>query len=108
MPRRGLTGAVHFDALPLIEEAATLVQDGVATGASTRNWASYGEGVELAADAPEWQRKLITDPQTSGGLLIACAPEAVDEVIATVRAEQGCEAKAIGRMRAGAPRLSVI
>ncbi len=104
----GLAAEVNFAQLPLIEEAVSLVRDGVATGASGRNWASYGEGVELAADAPEWQRKLITDPQTSGGLLIACAPEAVDEVIATVRAEQGCEAKAIGRMRAGAPRLSVI
>lgn len=104
----GLGAEVRFEQLPLIEEAVRLVREGVATGASGRNWASYGEGVELAAEAPEWQRKLLTDPQTSGGLLVACAPEVVDEVIATVRAEQGCEAMVIGRMLGGAPRLRVI
>ena len=96
-----LTGAVRFDALPVIEEARALVQDGVATGASTRNWASYGASVELAADGPEWQRKLVTDPQTSGGLLIACAPEAVEAVQAAVRAEQGEAGTIIGEMRSG-------
>ncbi len=104
----GLGAEVRFAQLPLIEEAVRLVREGVATGASGRNWASYGEGVELVADAPEWQRKLLTDPQTSGGLLVACAPEAVEAVIATVRTEQGCEARVIGRMLAGAPRLRVI
>ncbi len=103
----GLTGAVRFDALPLIDEARALVQDGVATGASTRNWASYGASVELPADAPEWQRKLVTDPQTSGGLLIACAPDAVEAVQAAIRAEQGEGGVVIGEMRAGAARVVV-
>ena len=103
----GLTGAVHFDALPVIEEARALVQDGVATGASTRNWASYGASVDLPADAPEWQRKLVTDPQTSGGLLIACAPEAVEAVQAAIKAEQGEEGVVIGEMRSGAARVVV-
>jgi selenide,water dikinase len=102
-----LTGAVRFDALPVIEEARALVQDGVATGASTRNWASYGASVELAADAPEWQRKLVTDPQTSGGLLIACAPEAVEAVQAAVRAEQGEVGTIVGEMRSGPARVVV-
>jgi selenide,water dikinase len=98
---------VRFDALPVIEEARALVQDGVATGASTRNWASYGASVELAADAPEWQRKLVTDPQTSGGLLIACAPEAVEAVQAAVRAEQGEVGTIVGEMRSGPARVVV-
>ncbi|MBP6490509.1 MAG: selenide, water dikinase SelD, partial [Thauera sp.] len=102
-----LTGAVSFDALPVIEEALALVQDGVATGASTRNWASYGASVDLPADAPEWQRKLVTDPQTSGGLLIACAPEAVEAVQAAIKAEQGEQGVVIGEMRAGAARVVV-
>jgi len=100
-----LTGAVHFDALPVIEEARALVQDGVATGASTRNWASYGASVELAADAPEWKRKLVTDPQTSGGLLIACTPEAVAAVQAAVRAEQGESGTVVGEMSSGPARV---
>ena len=85
---------------------ATLVMM-IATGASGRNWASYGGSVDIAADAPEWQRRLITDPQTSGGLLIACDPAAVAEVQAVLRAEQGEEGSIIGRLRTGAPRLAV-
>ncbi len=57
MCRGGKLGAeVRIDALPLIDEAAALVRDGIATGASTRNWASYGSGVRLPESAPEWQQ----------------------------------------------------
>lgn len=102
-----LSATLRFDALPVIEEARALVRDGIATGASTRNWASYGASVELAADAPEWQRKLVTDPQTSGGLLIACAPEAVEAVQAAIKAEQGEAGVVVGEMRTGAARVVV-
>lgn len=108
MCRGAALGAeVHFDALPKIAAAVELVQGGVATGASTRNWASYGDAVELPADAPEWLRKLITDPQTSGGLLIACRPDCVEAVRELVRDTQGSDAAVIGRMVPGAPRLVV-
>jgi selenide,water dikinase len=71
-----LTGTLEFDRLPLIADAVRHVQAGISTGASTRNWSGYGSDVSLAGD--EWRQKLITDPQTSGGLLVACAPGAVD------------------------------
>ena len=71
----GLCAEVSFSALPVLEEALSWVKQGVATGASDRNWKGYGQDVALPAGTPEWQRKLITDPQTSGGLLVACAPE---------------------------------
>ncbi len=102
-----LGATLQFDELPLIAEAVRLVRDGIATGASTRNWASYAAGVSLAADAPEWQRKLITDPQTSGGLLVSCAPDAVDAVQAAICAEQGEAGRVIGRMHAGDSLLTV-
>lgn len=102
-----LGAALDFNALPVIAEALALVRDGTATGASARNWVSYGECVALADGAPEWQRKLLTDPQTSGGLLIACAPEAVDAVQAAIRAEQGEAGSVIGTMEAGPARLRV-
>jgi selenide,water dikinase len=102
-----LGAELRFEDLPLIDEAAELVKDGVATGASTRNWASYGDAVQWAAEAPEWQRKLITDPQTSGGLLVACAPNAVDAVLQTVHAVQGTRAWVIGRLLAGAAGVRV-
>lgn len=103
----GLGATVRFDDLPLIAEAVQLVRDGVATGASGRNWASYGEAVDMPAGAEEWQRKLVTDPQTSGGLLIACAPEAAEQVLAAVREIQGNEARVIGAMEAGPARLAL-
>jgi selenide,water dikinase len=103
----GLTGAVRFAALPVIEEARALVQDGVATGASTRNWAGYGDSVALPAGATPWQRNLLTDPQTSGGLLIACAPDALGAVQAAIRALQGEAGTIVGQMQAGAARVVV-
>src|SRR5215471_16564393 len=67
--------------VPLLPEAAELVRQGFATGASTRNWASYGDGVRLGPDFPDWQRKLFTDPQTSGGLLVACDATEAEAIV---------------------------
>jgi selenide, water dikinase len=105
-----LDATVEFSRLPVIAEAASQVRAGIATGASTRNWASYGEAVDLAPGLEEWQQKIITDPQTSGGLLVACAVEAADQVLAAFRADGFDRAAVIGRMGAvaDAPRLSVI
>src|SRR5438067_2982818 len=98
-----LGAEVSFDALPVIAEALDWVKQGVATGASERNWQGYGHEVDLPAGFPEWKRKLITDPQTSGGLLVACAPEAVPQVL---KAFNG-DARAVGRFGAGASRLRI-
>src|SRR5690606_37180911 len=76
---------VEFNALPLLSEARAWAERGVATGASARNWASYGAQIELSPQLAPWQQALVTDPQTSGGLLVACAPEAVDDVMAEFR-----------------------
>lgn len=103
----GLRARLRRDALPVIERALALVQQGVATGASGRNWASYGDDVQLPANAPEWLSRLLTDPQTSGGLLIACAPESLEQVLALVRDAQGSEGHVIGELCAGAPAVVV-
>jgi selenide,water dikinase len=89
--------AVEFARLPLIGEAVAHAKAGVATGASARNWASYGAEVELADSIADWQQKIITDPQTSGGLLVACNPENADDVLAAFRADGFGEAAVIGR-----------
>jgi selenide,water dikinase len=101
-----LAATVEFDRLPLIAEAVMHLKAGIATGASSRNWASYGAEVSLAGD-DEWRQKMITDPQTSGGLLVACAPDAVDAVLAAFHDDGFEPAAVIGRMAAGAPRLSI-
>ena len=99
---------IEFDALPILPAALTLAQEGYATGASDRNWASYGASVTLPAQFPAWKSKLLTDPQTSGGLLAACAPEAVQDVM-RIFAEHGfAHATVIGRMVAGSPEIRVV
>ena len=106
----GLDATLDLAAVPVLDDARRFAQDGVFTGASTRNWASYGTEVALPADLPEAQRALLTDPQTSGGLLVSCAPEALDAVLATFRAAGFAEAACVGRMQArgdGAARVQV-
>ena len=101
-----LAATVEFDKLPLIGEAVKHVQAGIATGASTRNWSGYSHEVTIAGE--EWRQKVITDPQTSGGLLVACAADAAAEVLAACRADGFDQAAIIGRMEDGAARVTVI
>src|SRR5215813_6046940 len=88
-----LGAEVKFDDLPVIPEALEWVKQGIATGASDRNWKGYGHEVRLPAGAPEWKKKLVTDPQTSGGLLVACAPSAANRVLAEFRKDGFPDAK---------------
>ena len=101
-----LSASVSLADLPVIGEALEWLKQGVATGASDRNWKGYGHDVSLPAGAPEWQRKLITDPQTSGGLLVACAPEAERAVLAEFTKQGFAHAKTIGRLASGAARAN--
>ena len=98
---------VEFGALPLLSEARAWAEQGVATGASARNWASYGAQIELSPQLAPWQQALATDPQTSGGLLVACAPDAVDDVMAEFRNGGFADARPIGKLVAGTPRLEL-
>jgi len=100
-----LTAEVKLDDLPVIPEAIDWLKQGVATGASDRNWKGYGQDVTLPAGAPDWQRKLVTDPQTSGGLLVACAPEAEQAVLAEFARQGFAQARRIGQLGTGAARL---
>jgi len=99
---------LKFDDIPVIAEALEWAKQGVATGASDRNWKGYGADVQLPAGAPGWMGKLLTDPQTSGGLLVACAAEAERDVLRTFAEHGFPEARTIGQLTAGAPRLKVL
>jgi selenide,water dikinase len=103
-----LAGQVRFAALPVIAEALDWVRQGVATGASERNWKGYGHEVVLPADFPEWKRKLLSDPQTSGGLLVSCAPEAVDSVLGEFKKQGFAEAALIGSTASGSSKLTIV
>ena len=102
-----LRAQIDWPAVPLIAGVEALARDGFITGASGRNWAGYGADVQLGAALPPLARDLLTDPQTSGGLLVSCSPDAVDEVLACFR-DGGFDAAAvIGRMVDGTPGLQV-
>jgi selenide,water dikinase len=102
-----LGAKIHFAQLPILPTALQLAHQGYATGAAERNWASYGAEVNLPKDFPEWQRKLLCDPQTSGGLLVACAPSAVDKILAAFHADGFAAACVIGRMEEGVAKVNV-
>jgi selenide,water dikinase len=106
---RGATCGVrlNYRDLPWLEGVEALAARGIVTGASARNWAAYGDDVELDSSLPDVARALLSDPQTSGGLLVACAPSAVDDVLACFRAEGFARASAIGEVIGGEPRIVV-
>jgi selenide, water dikinase len=104
----GVQVVIEADRVPLLVRAEGLAREGFVTGASHRNWAAYGEAVALPENCPDWRRHLLTDPQTSGGLLVACAPERAEAILTTIRAAGFAQAEIVGRIEAGAPTARVI
>jgi selenide,water dikinase len=102
-----LTAQLDMAQIPLLPGVEQLAHDGYFTGASGRNWDAYGMDVELGAKVNDTQRVLLTDPQTSGGLLVSCDPGSVDEVLALFAREGFGHAAVIGRMEAGEARVKV-
>jgi selenide,water dikinase len=103
-----LAARVEWGRVPRIDEAVAFAEAGVATGAADRNWASYGHEVDTDAGIAEWQRKFLCDPQTSGGLLVACEAGMEAKVLETFRRHGFAEAGTIGALAAGAPRVRVV
>ena len=100
---RGARCRVEIDwaSVPLLPGVRELAARGLVTGASGRNWAGYGQDVRLPEGFAAEDRALLTDPQTSGGLLVACAPQAVGEV-RSVFARHGFERPSVvGRIVEG-------
>jgi selenide,water dikinase len=103
----GLAAQVTSRSLPLLPGAQALAEAGVATGASARNWQSYGNEVELGAHASSWLQALLTDPQTSGGLLVACDPAELTRVEQCFARHGFSGAAIIGRLMAGEAKVIV-
>ncbi|HST91815.1 MAG TPA: selenide, water dikinase SelD [Brevundimonas sp.] len=93
---------------PLLTGVESLACEGVRTGASGRNWVSYGDSVDLTGGLPDWRRDLLTDPQTSGGLLISVAAEHADAVLDLAHADGFAAAAIVGRVAEGPPRVRVV
>jgi selenide,water dikinase len=104
---RGSNATITLKAasVPLLPEASDLVRQGFFTGASVRNWASYGDGVRLGPEFPEWQRHLYTDPQTSGGLLIACDAAKAEAIVRGIIDDGYPYARIVGHVERGEPAV---
>jgi selenide,water dikinase len=95
---RGAQCTVQIDwaRVPLLAGVRELAAQGMVTGASGRNWAGYGKDIALSSGFAAVDQTLLSDPQTSGGLLVSCAPDAVDEVLAIFRRHGFAAAAEIG------------
>ncbi len=103
----GLAARITAAQLPLLPGVLALAQSGIATGASTRNWQSYGNEVRLAPHIDAPLQAVLTDPQTSGGLLVACDPDVLAAAQAIFAHLGFAQAAIIGRMQDGAPLVHV-
>ncbi|HXD40609.1 MAG TPA: selenide, water dikinase SelD [Ramlibacter sp.] len=100
----GLSVRIDWQQVPLLPGVRELAQRGLITGASGRNWAGYGSAVKLPEGFAPADQALLSDPQTSGGLLVSCADRAVDEVLALFRRHGFAAATVIGTVGAvGSP-----
>ncbi|MDP1635865.1 MAG: selenide, water dikinase SelD [Gallionellaceae bacterium] len=103
----GLGAELQFGKVPVLPEALPLAKQGIGPGAIDRNLASYGHEVDFDARLQDWQRRLLADAQTSGGLLVSVAAESADEVLGCFRRAGFGQAAVIGTMRQGAARVAV-
>jgi selenide, water dikinase len=103
-----LTAEVDYARLPVLPLASRLAEQGFITGASDRNWLSYGEHIALPDGMADWQRKLLADPQTSGGLLVACAPNVAGEVLALFHRMGFSAAAEIGQLKSGVSKVVIL
>ena len=103
----GVSASVQMASIPQLPGVAALLEAGYVTGASARNWQACTNQVVQGDAISLRHRDILTDPQTSGGLLVACAPAAVDMVLAIFRAQGHAQASVIGHLEPGPVRLHV-
>jgi selenide, water dikinase len=104
----GVQVTIEQNRIPLLAQAERLAQAGYITGASGRNWESYGDQVILPPDLAPWRRALLTDPQTSGGLLVACLAERAESLRAMIEAAGYPRASIIGSVMDGEPAVRIV
>jgi selenide,water dikinase len=103
----GLGARLSWDKLPLLDGAADYAQKGYNTGAANRNWESFIDHVTVFDGIEQWQKNLLMDPQTSGGLMISCDAGSVDEVLALFKKQGYGYASVVGEMHEGDARVTV-
>jgi selenide, water dikinase len=102
-----LGARISMGRVPLLDNVLAMAAAGSVTGASARNWASYGEEVQALQPLEAAHRALLCDPQTSGGLLLACAPGAVAEAMRIFQRHGFMQAAVVGEMTGDEPIVQV-
>ena len=92
---------LNWTQMPLIAGVRELAAQGHITGASGRNWDSYGQEVTLPPDFPAADKALLSDPQTSGGLLVSCSADSAAAVLTIFHAQGFVDAAVVGEVSAG-------
>jgi selenide, water dikinase len=92
------TAHIDWSQVPLLSNVAQFASEGIVTGASGRNWESYCQDVVIPINFSAAQLALLTDPQTSGGLLVSCSPDSVKDVLAIFNQHHFLGARVIGQM----------
>jgi selenide,water dikinase len=103
----GAGAVINENDVPTFDLARKLLSEGVKTGASGRNWNAVKDAIDAPQGWSEASRDLLTDPQTSGGLLVSCAPDAVDNVLAVFGRHGHDAAAVIGEVVEGPPRIKI-
>ncbi len=104
----GVALTIEQARIPFLARAEALAESGYVTGASGRNWESYGSQVVLPPALPSWRRALLTAPQTSGGLLVSCKSERAEPIRAMIEAAGYPRASIIGGVTAGEPTVRIV
>ena len=104
----GVGARIRFRDVPVLSAARHFAKAGHVTGASNRNWSSFGKDIVLPAGFEQWQSNLLTDPQTAGGLLVACAPSSAESILQLFRRDGFDDARIIGDFLPGEAKISVV
>jgi len=103
-----LAATVEWDKLPILPTALGYAQKGYNTGAANRNWASFGDNVTVPDGMEQWQKNMLADPQTSGGLMVTCPADRAGQVLSLFHEQGYSYASVVGAMTSDEPHLSVI
>ena len=98
---------LHMSAVPMLPQVEALAELGFITGASGRNWAGYQQDIALDAGISAVQQALLCDPQTSGGLLVACDAASVEAVLAAFAEHGFAHAAVVGEISEGKTGVEV-
>lgn len=98
---------IDYSKIPFLKQAEALAKDGCFTGASRRNWDSYGNHIALPKDFPDYKRLLLTDPQTSGGLLVSISPQKAQSLVTYAKSQGYPLSTIIGEVRTGSPQVVI-